>query len=125
LLQIFSNLLGNAVKFVAPGIKPRVRVWAEKGPCPSGCGKSAAECAFVWVEDNGIGIPKESHDKIFGMFQRLHRADEYPGTGIGLALVKKSLECTGGQIILECEPGKGSHFCVQLPLGQTNSEHPG
>jgi hypothetical protein len=116
LLQIFSNLLGNAVKFVAAGVKPRVRVWAERGDCPKGFSNPEQGCAFVWVEDNGIGIPKDSHEKIFGMFQRLHRVDEYPGTGIGLALVKKSLERTRGQITLESEPGKGSRFCVQLPL---------
>lgn len=116
LLQIFSNLLGNAVKFVAAGVKPRVRVWAERGDCPKGFPNPEHGCAFVWVEDNGIGIPKEAHEKIFGMFQRLHRVDEYAGTGIGLALVKKSLERTRGQITLESEPGKGTRFCVQLPL---------
>lgn len=116
LLQIFSNLLGNAVKFVAAGVKPRVRVWAERGDCPRGFPNPEHGCAFVWVEDNGIGIPKDAHEKIFGMFQRLHRVDEYAGTGIGLALVKKSLERTRGQITLESEPGKGTRFCVQLPL---------
>ena len=116
LIQIFSNLLGNAVKFVAPGTKPRVRVWAESDRCPPGLPKGPHECAYVWIEDNGVGIPKYAHEKIFTMFHRLHRADEYPGTGVGLALVKKSLERTGGKIALESEPGKGSRFCVQLPL---------
>lgn len=116
LTQIFSNLLGNAVKFVAPGVKPRVRVWASAERYPPGVSKHGLNCASVWIEDNGIGIPKYAHEKIFGMFQRLHRQDEYPGTGIGLTLVKKSLERTGGTIKLESEPGKGSRFCVQLPL---------
>jgi PAS domain S-box-containing protein len=112
LTQVFSNLLGNAVKFVAPGVHPRVRIWAEH---------LDQSTVRVFVQDNGIGIPREAHDKIFGMFQRLHRADEYPGTGIGLALVKKSLERTGGQIYLESEPGRGSRFCVELPLETRNA----
>lgn len=116
LTQIFSNLLGNAVKFVARGVKPRVHVWGGTERCPPGVSKRERNCAFIWIEDNGIGIPEHAHEKIFGMFQRLHRPDEYPGTGIGLALVKKSLERTGGRIKLESEPGKGSRFCVQLPL---------
>jgi signal transduction histidine kinase len=116
LTQIFSNLLGNAVKFIAPGTKPRVRVWADFERCPPGILKEPHDCAYIWVEDNGIGIPQYAHEKIFTMFNRMHRADEYPGTGVGLALVKKSLERIGGKIRLESEPGKGSRFCVQLPL---------
>lgn len=116
LTQIFSNLLGNAVKFVAAGTKPRVRVWADFDRCPPGLPSESHDCAYVWIEDNGIGIPGYAHKKIFTMFHRLHRAEEYPGTGIGLALVKKSLERTGGKITLQSEPGKGSRFCVQLPL---------
>ncbi len=116
LTQIFSNLLGNAVKFVAPGVKPRVRVWGGTEHCPPGAPNPESKCAFVWIEDNGIGIPQHAHEKIFGMFQRMHRPEEYPGTGIGLTLVKKSLERTGGSIKLESEPGKGTRFCVQLPL---------
>ena len=122
LIQIFSNLLGNAVKFVAPGIKPRVHVWARVDDCPPGLTKEEKGCVFIWIEDNGIGIPKYAHDRIFGMFQRMHRPEEYPGTGIGLALVKKSLERTGGEITLESEPGKGSRFCVQLPVAVKASE---
>jgi PAS domain S-box-containing protein len=107
LTQVFSNLLGNAVKFVAPGVTPRVRVWAES---------RTPGRALIWVEDNGIGVPKDAQEKVFGLFQRMHRTEEYPGTGIGLAIVKKSLERIGGQVSLESEPGKGSRFCVELPL---------
>ncbi|HYG35457.1 MAG TPA: ATP-binding protein, partial [Clostridia bacterium] len=138
LTQVFSNLLGNAVKFVAPGVHPRVRIWAEargrhgdtetrgRGDVEPPLSASPplrvpASSVRVWVEDNGIGIPKDQQGKIFGMFQRLHRAEQYPGTGIGLALVKKSIERTGGQITLESEPGKGSRFCVELPLATTNT----
>ena len=124
LTQTFSNLLGNAVKFVAPGVKPRVRVWAEeRKPSPTSTPDLASSLArrnvLVWVEDNGIGIPKEAHEKIFGMFQRMHRVEEFPGTGIGLAIVRKSLSRIGGQICLDSEPGKGSRFCVQLVKGNT------
>jgi len=112
LTQVFSNLLGNAVKFVAPGVKPRIRVWAER----------KNHHALVWVQDNGIGIPRDAHFKIFGMFQRMHRVDEYPGTGIGLAIVQKSLERIGGRIRLDSEPGKGSRFCVELQLADQRQE---
>jgi PAS domain S-box-containing protein len=137
LTQVFSNLLGNAVKFVAPGVKPRVRVWAEPctayppempqpvAPTPQaqghpGSGSGPGGCGFVTVciQDNGIGIPQHAQEKIFAMFQRMHRAGEYPGTGIGLALVRKSLERTGGYISLQSEPEAGSRFCVHLALAR-------
>jgi PAS domain S-box-containing protein len=116
LTQCFGNLLGNATKFVAPAVKPRVRVWAEeKHGRVETPGKRHGHWVRIWVEDNGIGIPKEAQEKIFGMFQRLHRANEYPGTGIGLAIVRKAVERMGGQVALESEPGKGSRFWVELP----------
>jgi PAS domain S-box-containing protein len=124
LTQVFSNLLGNAVKFVAPGVKPRVRVWAAAGNCSPPL-EQKPDCAYVWIEDNGIGIPQYAHEKIFEMFQRLHPASEYPGTGIGLALVRKSLERSGGGIKLESEPGKGSRFCVQLPIAEQEHKESG
>jgi signal transduction histidine kinase len=105
LTQCFGNLLGNAVKFVAPGVKPRVRVRAE----PRG------EAVRIWVEDNGICIPKEAQERIFGMFQRMHHESEYPGTGIGLAIVRKAVERMDGRLGLESEPGKGSKFWIELP----------
>src|SRR5262249_51396798 len=77
LTQCFSNLLGNAVKFVAPGTRPLVRVRAEL----------RSDTARIWVEDNGIGIPKHAQDRLFQMFQRL--TNEYEGSGIGLAIVRK------------------------------------
>ena len=102
LSQCFSNLLHNAVKFVAPGVRPRVRVWAEN------------RGAFVrlWFEDNGIGISPEHHQRIFGMFQQLSR--DYEGTGIGLALVRKVTERMGGQVGVESELGQGSRFWVEI-----------
>jgi signal transduction histidine kinase len=102
---IVLNLLTNAVKFVAPGQKPEVRVWAE----PRG--------GFVrlCVQDNGIGISRQDVAKLFGPFQRLNRSSDYPGTGLGLAIVKKATERMGGRVGIESEPGQGSRFWVELP----------
>ncbi len=106
LTQCFSNLLNNAVKFIAPGQVPRVRIWAENnGPVTR-----------LWFEDNGIGIAPEMHEKIFGMFQRLSR--DYEGTGIGLALVRKVVERMGGKTGVLSEPGKGSRFWLDLKLAE-------
>ena len=105
LVQCFSNLLGNAVKFVPPGARPWVRVWTE----------DYGDRLRVWVEDRGIGIPKDAQEKIFAMFQRLHRSEEYPGTGVGLALVRKVVQRMGGAVGLESAPGRGSKFWVELP----------
>jgi signal transduction histidine kinase len=133
LTQVFSNLLGNAVKFVAPGVKPQIRIWTQQKTTftdkwidvPEGSphqstnpaihSSSSARLVRIWFEDNGIGIPRPAHEKIFGMFQRMHRESEYPGTGIGLALVRKAIERMGGQVGLESEPGQGSRFWIDLP----------
>jgi signal transduction histidine kinase len=66
------------------------------------------------VEDNGIGIESKFHERIFNIFQRLHTGDEYPGTGIGLAIVKKSVALMGGDVSLESEPGKGARFTIKI-----------
>jgi len=134
LTQCFAHLLGNAAKFVAPGVKPQIRVWAELGdlergdvaaperkpPQPKHASGSTLEASTVriWVEDNGIGIPQGAHEKIFRMFYRMHREDEYPGTGIGLAIVRKAVDRMGGRVGLESEPGKGSRFWIELPLAR-------
>jgi signal transduction histidine kinase len=67
------------------------------------------------VEDNGIGIAKEHQERIFGVFERLHRPEAYPGTGIGLAIVRKAMERMGGRAGVESEPGRGSRFYLELP----------
>jgi len=69
---------------------------------------------IIRVSDNGIGIPVEHHRKIFNIFQRLHSEEDYPGTGIGLSTVKKSVELLGGKVWVESQPQEGSTFFVKL-----------
>jgi signal transduction histidine kinase len=108
MVQLFQNLIGNAIKFRRG--KPQVRIFAVE---------EAKRCTFA-VADNGIGIAQEHLERIFGMFQRLHTAAEYPGTGIGLAICKRIVERHGGRIWAVSEPGQGSTFCFTIPktLGQ-------
>jgi PAS domain S-box-containing protein len=102
LTQCFANLLGNAVKFIAPDVEPQLKIWAE----------SKEARVRIWVEDNGIGIAKEHQERIFNMFEQVsHR---FGGTGIGLAIVRKSIQRMGGSTGVESEPGKGSRFWVEL-----------
>lgn len=101
-----TNLLSNALKFVPPNTRPKVVVRPE----------IRGEYLRLWVEDNGIGIAPANHHKIFGVFQRLHKMDSYPGTGIGLALVSKGLERIGGRFGLESALGQGSKFWMELKL---------
>lgn len=104
LLQVLENLVSNAVKFVAPGVRPQVTIRADQGD----------GTVRVWVEDNGIGIPAEYHDRIFGIFERLNRTEDFPGTGIGLAIVRRAVHRMGGRAGFESEPGRGSLFWIEL-----------
>jgi PAS domain S-box-containing protein len=106
LSQVFSNLISNGLKFVVSGAEPRVRVWAQEGP---------DGWVRTWVEDNGIGIAPEYHEKIFQVFERLNDASAYPGTGIGLAIVRRAVGRMGGKVGVESSEGKGSRFWVDLP----------
>ena len=105
---IVSNLVANAIKFVQPGDTPRVAIRSEEN----------GGRVRLWVEDRGIGIHPDGLQKIFGVFQRLHAVDKYPGTGIGLAIVQKAAERMGGRTGVESELGKGSRFWVDLPAAQ-------
>jgi signal transduction histidine kinase/DNA-binding response OmpR family regulator len=122
LTQCFSQFLENAVKFVSPGVKPHVRIWGEAAPAHDGPPlqrSSNPHPGFVriWFQDNGTGVPIEGQVKIFDMFQRMHGA-AYPGTGIGLALVRKLVERMGGHLGVESEVGKGSQFWIELRAAQ-------
>jgi signal transduction histidine kinase len=128
LTQCFSNLLGNAAKFVAPGTTPRIEIGAEipesgkraehdEKAGASTLSRSDAGMVRIWVKDNGIGIAPENHKRIFSMLERIHSAKEYEGTGIGLAIVRKAVEHMGAQVGFESELGKGSRFWIQLQRG--------
>lgn len=106
LTQCFSNLLSNAIKFSKPGHPPQLRIWAEQ----------RGEFKRLWFEDQGIGIPKEYQDRIWTMFQKLDRNTD--GTGIGLALVRKSVQRMGGNAGVESEPGQGSRFWIELKAAE-------
>jgi signal transduction histidine kinase len=108
LQQCLINLIGNALKFTPPGDTPQIRIRAEMAE-----GKTR-----IWVEDKGIGIAAEHHERIFRVFERLHGAETYPGTGIGLAIVKKGMERMEGRVGVESMLGQGSRFWLELPLGK-------
>jgi signal transduction histidine kinase len=103
--QIFINLLSNAVKFVKPGIPPLVEIWA----CEE------RDFLRVHVKDNGIGIAPNHHERIFKMFERLHVNSEYPGTGMGLAIVHRSVSRMKGRCGVKSQLGGGSCFWFELP----------
>ena len=107
--QVLQNLIANGVKFTAPGAPPRVHVGAER----------QGSRWRIEVRDNGIGIAPEHADRIFKMFQRLHGPEEYAGTGIGLAIVKKIVDRHGGELSVRAAEGGGSVFSFTLaePVG--------
>lgn len=105
LTQIIYNLITNGLKFHAAGKQPHVEVRAE----------SHGKKIRMIVCDEGIGIPPEHHERIFQVFERLHSSSKYPGTGIGLAIVKRGIQRMGGSIALQSEPGKGSIFTLEVP----------
>ena len=105
LVQLLVNLLSNAVKFVAQGTRPVVRIRAER---------REPDRVRIWVEDNGIGIAPEHQGRIFQVFQRLHGMTQYPGTGIGLAIVRRGAERMGEGAGVLSEPGRGSRFWIDI-----------
>ena len=108
LRNVLTNLLSNAIKFVTPGIGPRVRVWSE----------SRDRVARLWVEDNGIGIDPRYQAGIFRVFERLHGVEVYPGTGIGLAIVRRGTERMGGRAGVQSTAGAGARFWIELPAAR-------
>src|SRR5262245_53827911 len=107
LVQAVVNLLSNAMKFVAPGIEPRVTVRSEQ----------RRGAVRLWIEDKGIGIASMYHARIFGAFERLNRMEDYPGTGMGLAIVQRAVGRMGGHCGVDSIPGEGSRFWIDLPTG--------
>jgi len=107
LVQVVLNLMTNGIKFVPAGVTPRLRIWAEG---------EEAWCR-LYVADNGIGIPPEHQERIFKIFERLHGIESYPGTGVGLAIVRKAVTRLGGRIGVESREGEGSRFWIELPRG--------
>jgi PAS domain S-box-containing protein len=99
------NLIENAVKFTKTADDPKIEIGF----------KEKDESYVLFVRDNGIGFAMQYHDRIFEIFQRLHRIEDYPGTGIGLAMVKKAMERMGGKVWAESSPGKGSVFYLEIP----------
>ncbi len=110
--QALGNLVGNALKFVPPGRTPDVRLISQQRD----------DHVRLWVIDNGIGIAPEHQGLIFGVFERLHHDDRYPGTGVGLAMVRMATERMGGTVGVESEAGCGSRFWIELPAARTVPE---
>jgi two-component system, chemotaxis family, sensor kinase Cph1 len=113
LMQLFQNLIGNAIKFKQKDVAPKIHV-----------GVRRQDDAWLFsVQDNGIGLDPQFCDRIFVIFQRLHTRDEYPGSGMGLAICKKIVECHRGQIWVESELGNGAVFNFTIPVGGRDRHH--
>jgi PAS domain S-box-containing protein len=109
---VLRNLLDNALKFTRRTERPEIDIG----------GETTAEGVHLWVRDNGIGFDMKYHERIFEIFQRLHRLEDYPGTGVGLALVRKAMERMGGRVWAEGAPGQGATFHLLLPAATPPAE---
>jgi len=105
LAVVLRNLVGNAVKFSQGRTPPVVEIGA----------RVEADRRILWVRDNGVGFDMKYHDRIFGIFQRLQRTEDYAGTGVGLALVAKAVQRMGGRVRAESQPGEGATFFLEFP----------
>jgi signal transduction histidine kinase len=97
--------VSNAIKFSPDGVTARVRIFADAGESD----------VRIWVEDNGVGIPPDQVEKIFRTFERLTQTQSRPGTGIGLAIVRRGMERIGGSAGVEARSGGGSRFWIRVP----------
>jgi light-regulated signal transduction histidine kinase (bacteriophytochrome) len=107
LRQVWVNLLSNAIKFTAPRPKARIEIGTVQE-------KSGFSEVTLFVRDNGVGFDPQYTRKLFGVFQRLHGKDEFEGTGIGLATVRRIVERHGGRVWAEGDPDRGATFYVTL-----------
>jgi signal transduction histidine kinase/HAMP domain-containing protein len=105
LIQVMTNLISNAIKFVKPGVQPRITVRFQQ----------TQDWLELWIVDNGIGIAPKHQERIFKVFERLHGSETYEGTGIGLAIVRKGIDRMGGRVGVQSEFGAGSQFWIALP----------
>ncbi len=105
LYQALHNLLENALKFSSNQPQPRIEIGGEE----------RADSHILWVRDNGAGFDMQYHERIFEIFQRLNHGEEYPGTGIGLAIVRKAMERVGGRAWAVSVPGEGATFYLEIP----------
>ncbi|MEO8171636.1 MAG: ATP-binding protein, partial [Sediminibacterium sp.] len=116
--QLLYNLIGNAIKFSRPGIKPHIRIESEMvvgGTVTKVSLSPKKKYCHICIADNGIGFDPQYKDRIFEVFQRLHGKEEFSGTGIGLAIVKKIVENHQGVITATGEVNKGATFDIYLP----------
>jgi PAS domain S-box-containing protein len=109
LSQALRNLIDNAIKFTRNESNPEIKIG----------GYSTDTSNVIWVKDNGIGFNMQFHDRIFDIFQRLHTTETYPGTGVGLAIVRRAIERTGGRVWAQSAPGQGATFYIEIPHPQT------
>ena len=105
LVEALRNLLENALKFSRDLVTPRIEIG----------GRESDQTCILWVRDNGIGFDMQYHDRIFEIFQRLHRAEDYAGTGVGLAIVRKVMQRMGGRVWGDSTPGHGATFYLEVP----------
>jgi len=109
LLQVLTNLIDNALKYSRDAKPPRIHITSQE----------LSDAVRIVISDNGIGFDMKYHDRIFGLFNRLVRQEDFEGTGAGLAIVKKVVEKLRGRIWAESKPGSGAKFFVELPKGRT------
>jgi PAS domain S-box-containing protein len=121
--QLLQNLIGNSLKYYRPGVPPVVRIYSQKPDerhreSISDSGPLAGQLTQILIQDKGIGFDEKYLDRIFTMFQRLHKRDEYEGTGVGLAICRKIVDRHSGTITARSCPGEGTTFVVTMPVVQ-------